>query len=99
MTLGWLLVQVLTPQLGGLDIPEVASLKAGIDDARQVQSMVIGPRVGMVIEFPVRQSTEKFKKNEEVAGGTEVQLVKEQVKVTGSDEPGTSVVNFDTVKS
>ena len=29
--------------------------------------MVIGPRDGKVIEFPVRQSTEKFKLNEEVA--------------------------------
>ena len=61
--------------------------------------MVIGPRDGIIIEFAVRQSTEKFKKNEEVAGGTEVQLVKEQVKVTTENEPGTSVVIFDTVKS
>jgi hypothetical protein len=32
MTLEWLLVQVLTPQVDGLDDPEVASPKAGIDD-------------------------------------------------------------------
>ena len=56
-------MQVLTPQVGGIDVPEVASLKAGIDDPGLVWSMVIGPRVGMVIEFPVRQSTEKFKRN------------------------------------
>ena len=56
-------MQVLAPQVGGLDIPEVASLKAGIDDPGKVWSMVIGPRDGIVIEFPVRQSTEKFKLN------------------------------------
>ena len=74
-------MQVLTPQVGGLDVPEVASLKAGIDDPGQVWSMVIGPRDGIVIEFPVRQSTEKFKIKLEKADGTEVQLAKEQVKV------------------
>lgn len=54
-TLGLSLMQVLA-HLGGLVVPEVVSPKAGIVVYGEVWSIVNGGRLGMVIEFPVRQS-------------------------------------------
>ena len=51
------LEQVLAPQVGGFEDPEVRSPKAGMSVAVKVWSIVTAGRYGMIIEFPVRQST------------------------------------------